>query len=126
MSGWANHIEIRQENGEYRATRTDDGMEIQIPSWPKPGADIEDWLSFMPLDSLEAFRQVYWDKWTWDSDKPEYRDMAALVESHIASRVAQLPASRVRTAGGLREQERQKNRRPSPEHLKQMQDRRNG
>lgn len=86
MSKWSNKIELREENGIMRAFRTRDGREVPIPKFPKPDVDMVEWLVHLSLDDLEAARQYYIDRWTWDSNEPRYLDLVALIVSEIAER----------------------------------------
>lgn len=90
MSMWSERVEIREESGRVRAYNTSTGREITVPNFPKEGADLREWLSFMSLDAMEAFRQVYQDKWTWDDNSEENRRVLDCVADAIDSRVHQL------------------------------------
>ena len=116
MSVWASQVELRDESGEVRAYRTQDGREISIPKFPRPDVSLQEWMDFMSLDALEAFRQVYMDKWTWETDNDDYRLLVDRVASEIDSRAARTSnpqAQQGQTTFDL-------------EHIRQMTDPRNG
>ena len=102
MSTWASEVELREENGTMRAYRIRDNREIPIPKYPKPGADMHEWLVHLSMDELEAARQFYLDKWTWDEDSERYPALVALVASELSFRLPWPPG----TPGGLRDKER--------------------
>jgi len=72
-------VELREESGKVRAYG-EDGRYIPIPSLPKEGVNIGDWLSGLSPKALEAARMFYSDKWMWESDNEKYREMVALIE----------------------------------------------
>ena len=74
-------IELREENGKLKAYRPD-GREIPIPSFPKAYTDSSKWLGGLSTDVLEAARQFYLDKWTWDDANEDYRILVDLIERH--------------------------------------------
>ncbi len=117
MSAWASQVELRDESGEVKAYRAEDGREIPVPEFPKPQADVQEWMDFMSLDALEAFRQVYVDKWTWEADNDDYLLLVERVSAEIDWRASQVhlqpQAQQGRTTFDL-------------EHIRQMTDSRNG
>ena len=124
MSKWSSHVELREENGEVRAykTNTTFNREIEIPSFPREGVDMQEWMGFMSLDALEAFRQFYTDKWTWDEDDERYRRVLDVVEPEIDKR-----ADQVSLTPHQRAMAQQQGRVTFDlAHIRQMQDRRNG
>ncbi len=76
-------------------------------------------MNFMSLDALEAFRQALWDKWTWDTGTDADVALARRVEAEIDKRAEQ-------ATGVLPPQQQQGRTIFVAEHLRQMQDRRNG
>jgi hypothetical protein len=90
MSKWSDQIELREESGEVRALRVSDGSRISIPKFPKPTADMNEWLYGLSLDALEAARQYYQDHWTWEDDATRYRLLVDRIASHINMRVVSL------------------------------------
>ena len=87
MSAWSKYVELREEDGKVRAFRTNyttiRWREIKIPDWPKDGVNIREWLDFLSLYELEAFRQFYLDKWIWETGDAGQARMIALVENTI-------------------------------------------
>ena len=123
MSKWADEVELRRESDKVRAYKTKgDKREISIPDPPGPNTDIDEWLAFMSLDALEAARQFYWDRWTWEEAATEYRDLVALLESAIEERATQVALSPHQRAMA----QQQGTTTLDLTHLHQMQDRRNG
>jgi hypothetical protein len=81
MSGWSNRIELREENGIINAYNDD---EKQVAIRECPGSDADDeWFITWSFDELEAARQYYLDKWTWDEDLAEYKSFAETLETII-------------------------------------------
>ena len=93
MSGWSGEIELREANGYLRAFRTKDGREIYIPKFPEPGTNVSEWLEYLSIDCLEAARQYYQDKWTWDDASDKYRVLVAYIASELDSRISQTAMS---------------------------------
>lgn len=123
MSKWSDEVELRREGDKVRAYKTKgDKREISIPDPPGPNTDINEWLAFLSLDALEAARQFYWDRWTWDEGSPEYRDLVALLESAIEERATQVALSPHQRAMA----QQQGTTTLDLTHVFQMQDRRNG
>lgn len=75
-------LELRDVNGVTRAFRVDTGVEIDIPSFPRPSVDQDEWVTKLSPAALEAARLYYTDKWTWDDDSEKYRDLVSLIEAH--------------------------------------------
>ena len=93
MSGCPSEIELRGEGGHIRAFRIRDGCEIYIPKFPEPGTDVSEWLEYLSIDALEASRQYYQDKWTWDDASDKYRVLVAYIASELDSRISQTAMS---------------------------------
>lgn len=97
MSSWSKYVELREEEGKVRAFRTGyttlGKREIQIPNWPRDGVNIREWLDFLSLYELEAFRQFYLDKWTWETGDAEQARMISLVKNTIDQAVPGHPDS---------------------------------
>jgi hypothetical protein len=77
-------IELREENGTIRAHRGD-GREVPIPSYPKSGTDMSEWLGGLSPAALEAARMYYMDKWTWDEGLEKYRFLVDAIVSYQRS-----------------------------------------
>jgi hypothetical protein len=90
MSRWSNEIELRDENGTMHAYSVRNNREIPIPKYPKQNADMFAWLTNLSLDELEAARQYYLDRWTWDEDSERYAALVALVASELYSRLCSM------------------------------------
>ena len=76
-------IELREENGVMRAFREHGGREIPIPSYPRVGTDMSEWLGGLTPAALEAARIYYTDKWIWDEDLEKYHFLVDAIVHHM-------------------------------------------
>ncbi len=85
-------VEVVGDKGCYVARKTSDGSSepVYVPS-PANEDNLHEWVMNLDDSQLEAARQMYWDKWNFQSDAESVRTIMETLDVEKTRR--QLPHS---------------------------------